>query len=35
LGDGAIQHDDVTATGRKVKERLASLLEAFIQQASA
>jgi purine-nucleoside phosphorylase len=35
LGSGPIHHDDVAETGRKVKDRLASLLAAFIQQTSA
>jgi purine-nucleoside phosphorylase len=35
LGNGPIHHDEVTETGRKVKDRLASMLETLIQQASA
>jgi purine-nucleoside phosphorylase len=35
LGDGAIHHDEVTEMGRKVKDKLARLLETFIKQASA
>ena len=31
LGGAAIQHGEVLETGRRVKEKLASLLEAFIQ----